>query len=207
VSAARRTCVVPDLGEALTAALMSTEEMFVAVGMAVKFGGLVTPLPPPLDGRTALGAAVRVAWAVAPTQSGPGRVLPRLLAPDGRTRHVALRFVELDPADLEVLGAAARAVGRCVLPGAGVDELTAVLEQHAAGRDTTVGALVFQLARLHGLLDLAWTDDVALLYSRICAAGPADVVLTSAEEAAYQRTAGRFDGMWTPGSGAIRFTD
>jgi hypothetical protein len=199
--------VVPDLGEALTSALMATEEMFVAVGMAVKFGGLATPLPPPLHGRAALGAAVRVAWAVAPTQSGPGRVLPRLLAPDGRTHHAPLRFVELDPTDLEVLGAAASSLGRCLLPGAGMEELGAVLEQHAAARDTTVGALVFQLARLHGLLDLEWTDDVDMLHTRISAAGSSDVVLTSAEEAAYQRTAGRFDAMWAAGSGVTSFPD
>lgn len=207
MTAVRRTCAVPDLGEALTLALTAVEELFVALGMAAKTGGLLVPLPEPLLGRAALGAAVRVAWAVAPTQSGPGRPLPQLLAPDGRTRHAPLRFVEIDPDDLAVLNGAAAELGRCLLPGSGAEELATVLEQHAAGRDTTAGALVFQLARVLGLLDLEWTADVELLYHRVAAAAPDDAVLTSAEEAAYQRTAGRFEAMWAPGSGVTQFPD
>lgn len=205
VTAARRICVVPDLGDALSGALRSVEELFVALGIAAKFRAL--PVPEPLAGGVALGAAVRVAWAVAPTQSARRRVLPRLLGPDGRTPHAPLRFFEVDAADLSVLGAAAAVLGGILLPGAADGELAAVLADHARGADTTPGSLVVQLARLHGLLDLEWTDDVELLHARIAAAGPVDVVLTPAEEAAYRRTVERFDAMWAAGSGVAPFLD
>jgi hypothetical protein len=205
VSAARRTCVVPDLGDGLTGALRSVEELFVALGIAAKFRAL--PVPDPLAGGVALGAAVRIAWAVAPTQSARRRVLPRLLAPDGRAAHAPLRFFEVDPQDLAVLGVSAAVFGRALLPGSGQGELAAVLTDHARGCDTTPGALVVQLARLHGLLDLEWTDDVALLHARIASAGPVDVVLSSAEEAAYRRTVERFDAMWAAGSGMAPYRD
>jgi hypothetical protein len=55
---------------------------------------------------------------------------------------------------------------------------------------------------LHGMLDSADTDDTALLRPRLTAAGPgADVVLTTGEEAAYQRSVDRFNHMWASGSG------
>jgi hypothetical protein len=205
VSAARRTCVVPDLGDALTGALRSVEELFVALGIAAKFRAL--PVPEPLAGGVALGAAVRVAWAIAPTQSARRRVLPRLLAPDGRTAHAPLRFFEVDAADLAVLGAAAAVLGGALLPGSADGQLAGVLTDHARGCDTTAGALVVQLARLHGLLDLAWTDDVQLLHARIAAVGPVDVVLTPMEDAAYRRTVERFDAMWAAGSGVAPYLD
>jgi hypothetical protein len=205
VSAARRTCVVPDLGDALTGALRSVEELFVALGIAAKFRNL--PVPDPLAGGVALGAAVRVAWAIAPTQSARRRVLPRLLAPDGRTAHAPLRFFEVDAADLAVLGAAAAVLGGALLPGAADGQLAGVLTDHARGCDTTAGSLVVQLARLHGLLDLPWTDDVQLLHARIAAAGTVDVVLTQTEDAAYRRTVERFDAMWAAGSGVAPFLD
>ena len=61
----------------------------------------------------------------------------------------------------------------------------------------TPAALVVGLARAHGPLDLADTDDTATLRARLRAAGGADVVLTPAEEAAYHRLAGRTNAMWT----------
>jgi hypothetical protein len=192
----------------LTGALTATEELFVALGMAAKFGGLATPPPVPLRGGVALGAAVRIAWAVAPTQSTARmRTLPRLFGSDGRTAYVPLRFVDVDPVDLEVLGDAAAALGRSLLPGSGSGDVAALLDQHARGHDTTAGALVVQLARLHGLLDLAWTEDVELLHARLTVESAVDVVLTRPEEAAYWRTAERFDAMWAPGSGVARFPD
>jgi hypothetical protein len=205
VSAARRTCVVPDLGDALTGALRSVEELFVALGIAAKFRNL--PVPHPLAGGVALGAAVRVAWAIAPTQSARRRVLPRLLAPDGRTPHAPLRFFDVDAEDLAVLGAAAAVLGRALLPGSPDAPLAAVLADHARGCETTAGALIVQLARLHGLLDLEWTEDVELLHARIAAAGPVDVALAPTEDAAYRRTVERFDAMWAAGSGVAPFLD
>ncbi|HEV7826754.1 MAG TPA: hypothetical protein VGP02_17815 [Mycobacteriales bacterium] len=199
---ARRRCAVPDLGSELTTAMTAVEELFVALGMAAKFGQLLVPLPAPLAGGAALGAAVRIAWAVAPTQSVRTTVRPRLLGPDGRCPHTSLRFVDVSPADLDILGAAAVALGHCLLPGSGHGEVAALVAEHARARDTTAGALVTELARLHGLLDLAWTGDVELLDVRMTEAGAVGVlVLSSAEEAAYQRTAARFAAMW--GAGAL----
>jgi hypothetical protein len=172
--------------------------------MAAKFGGLSSPLPAPLAGGVALGSAVRIAWAVAPTQSVRVGGLPRLLAPDGRFGHAPLRFVDLDAADLDALGAAAAVLGWAILPGSGAVQLAAVVDDHARACDTTAGALVTQLARLHGLLDLEWTADVQLLYQTIAAAGAADVVLTPVEEEAYRRTAERFHAMWSSGSDVFR---
>ncbi|HEY0487304.1 MAG TPA: hypothetical protein VGD72_13745 [Mycobacteriales bacterium] len=201
MSAARRRCAVPDLGGDLTRALTVVEELFVALGMASKFGQLHLALPVPLAGGVALGAAVRVAWAVAPTQSGRTAVRPRLLASDGRCPRTPVRFVEVASADLDALGTAAVALGRSLLPGSGCGELAIMLAEHARSRDTTAGGLVTELARLHGLLDLAWTEDVELLHARIARDGTADVVvLTAAEEAAHQRTAMRFDVMWRAGA-------
>jgi hypothetical protein len=204
VTGDRRRCVVPDLGAELTGVLTSVQEMFVALGMAARFGRVVVPLPEPLAGGVALGAAVRVAWAVGPTQSSRARslhpALPRLYGPDGRSEHPPLRFLEVDPVDLEVLGAAAALLGWALLPYADSGDLAMVLDDHARGCDTTATRLVTELARLHGLLDLEWTADVALLHARITAAGAADVILTGAEELAYQRTAERFAAMWDAGT-------
>lgn len=61
------------------------------------------------------------------------------------------------------------------------------------------------VARVAGLLDLALTDDTELLHGRLePAAG--DVVLTPAQEAAYQRTINRINGMWALGNPVDRFT-
>jgi hypothetical protein len=62
----------------------------------------------------------------------------------------------------------------------------------AAG-GTTPGDIVASFARWHGLLDLAWTPDAALLQQQIIADGDAvEVVLDADGEAAYLRLATRF---------------
>ena len=63
-----------------------------------------------------------------------------------------------------------------------------------------------EIFRLHGLLDLAWTADAQLLYDRI-KYSTGDVVLTLAEEGAYQRTVDRLNAMCTLGSALDRFLD
>ena len=57
----------------------------------------------------------------------------------------------------------------------------------------TAGGLVEALARAHGLLDLADTDDTAALRHRLITAAGPDIVLTAAEEIAYQHYAVRPD--------------
>jgi hypothetical protein len=62
------------------------------------------------------------------------------------------------------------------------------------------------MARVRGMVDLADTDDTALLRAWLTVAGPgADVVLTMDEEAACQRRVDRFTHMWASGSGTDRF--
>jgi hypothetical protein len=118
-----------------------------------------------------------------------------------------LRFVEVDPDDLAAIAAAAGALGQD-LAAHPYGDAADVLGDYAGSRDahahTSPAELVERLARVHGLLDLAWTDDVELLRARIVDAG-GDVVLDEDGEAAYQRTATRLNGMWTSGSGLDRY--
>jgi hypothetical protein len=66
-------------------------------------------------------------------------------------------------------------------------------------------AVVVGLARVLGVLDLAATDDTALLTARIEVPAGVDVVLTPAEEAAYARLTDRINTMWADRSGLDRF--
>lgn len=52
------------------------------------------------------------------------------------------------------------------------------------------------VARVHGLLDLAPTADCTRLATLVAAAGDTDLVLTAADEAAYNRTVDRFNNIW-----------
>lgn len=141
----------------------------------------------------------RVAHTITSGQTDPESGGPRVLAPDGRYEHTPLRFHDLAEADVAALNDAAGTLGD---PGRGED-VTAALEQ--AGGPAQAAATVSIAARLSGLLDLAWTQDADLLRARIVGATE-DVVLTGEEEAAYQRTVSRLNGMWALGSGVDRFT-
>lgn len=61
------------------------------------------------------------------------------------------------------------------------------------------------LPDLAGVLDLEWTRDTGLLRARLGQLEAGDVVLTAAEETAYQRVVTRFNRMWTLGSPFDRF--
>jgi hypothetical protein len=84
------------------------------------------------------------------------------------------------------------------------DVISDVLTQFALSDRAKPVDVVSEIARLHGLLDLAWTDDVQVLYDRLSGAA-SDVVLSETDEAAYQRTANRLNGMWELGDGLSRF--
>jgi hypothetical protein len=152
-------------------------------------------------------AAARLWDTVAPTQGERAADLPRLYAPDGRYEHLPLRFAEIDPDDLATLAAATRALGHDLAARPHGDTAD-ILGDYARGRDgytrTSPAELVTRLARVHGLLDLGWTDDTVLLRGRLAGAD-GDVVLDVAAEAAYQRTADQLNGMWTAGSGLDRY--
>jgi hypothetical protein len=69
----------------------------------------------------------------------------------------------------------------------------------AAVAGTTPADIIASFARLHGLLDLAWTDDAERLDEQLNKAVAADeLVLDSPTAAAYLRLASRFSAMWGP---------
>jgi len=203
-----RLVAVPDLDEDLTAAFGDVEELLLTLRWQEEEDpdGSVRH-PPALAGAVALQALRRVADTVRATQIKPETWTGgRVLGPDGRYEHTPLRFVRLRAADIAALSAAAAALGEPVRS----EEVAEALRMHAVHRPADPGAadpvtgLVSLVARVAGLLDLAWTGDAELLRARF--EHPAgDVVLTVAEEAAYQRTVTRLNGMWALGSGLDRF--
>jgi len=210
--AGERVVVLPDLDKQFTAALADVEELL----MTLRWEETGDPddlvaHPAALGGGVALQALRRVADTVRPTQTDPDTATgPRLLGPDGRYEHVPLRFVRLRAADIDALSAAAAALGKPVRSDAVSDALRLHAVHRALDRqfpdpDTALVALV---ARVAGVLDLEWTHDAELLRARLgqldTAAG--DVVLTAAEETAYQRVITRFNRMWTFADPVERFT-
>ena len=193
-----RTCVVPDLDDELLSSLNRVNEILLALAGVEE--ELAEPLPEPLAEGRALAAVERIWTALRPTQGRGGR--SRLLGPDGHYEHTPLTFVTILTADLAILGATAAVLGDHM---ARHDELICeLLTEFARETEDDPAEVVSEITRLHGLLDLAWTEDVQLLYDRITGS-TGDVVLTPAEEAAYQRTIDRLNGMWTLGSAVDRF--
>jgi hypothetical protein len=193
-----RTCVVPDLDDEILKSLERVNE--VLLGLAAVEEELVEPLPEPLADGRALAAVERIWTALRPTQGRSGRV--QLLGPDGHYEHTPLAFVRLSTADLAIFGAMAAVLGEHV---AQRDELICeLLTDVAHETEDNPAEVVSEITRLHGLLDLAWTDDVQLLYDRINGT-TGNVMLTPEEEAAYQRTVDRLNAMWTLGSALDRF--
>jgi hypothetical protein len=197
---------VPDLGDQLVAALERLNDVLIA--LAVDEEDTAIELPAELAHGRALAAFEHIWAAVRPTQGRVGG--PRPLGPDGRYEHTPLAPVTVHTEDLAVLGAAAAALG------AGVSRHDPMIENVLLefvridrGRAETAADVVDEVARLHGLLDLAWTDDAQLLHNRLAAASAgvstADVVLTPAEEAAYRRTVDRINAMWSIGSDIDQF--
>jgi len=206
---ATRLVVLPDLDRELTAAVGEVEELLLTLRWQ-ETGDPDSSVAHPraLAGGVALQALRRVAGTVHPTQTDPDTSTGgRVLGPDGRYEHTPLRFVRLRAADIDALSAAAAALGEPVRSEA----VTDALQLHAGHRPRDqripdpVAALVALAARIAGLLDLAWTEDTELLRGRLEAAA-GDVVLTPAEEAAYQRTITRINGMWALGNPVDRFT-
>lgn len=143
-----------------------------------------------------------------PPENGTGR--PRLLAPDGRYEHLPLRAVRLDPADLHLLAGAVAVINQALSPAADkqeadedqclVDllELLSCMEPDSAlwpaiPRRLTPSELLRPLARLVAVLDLAPDRDTQMLTDALRAHPEEDLVLTAAQESAYQRVAGRIN--------------
>ena len=205
-----RLVVVPDLDEDLTRALGDVEELLLTLRWQEEDDpDRIVTHPPALAGGAALQALRRVADAVRPTQTNPDTWTTggRQLGPDGRYEHTSLRFLRVRTADVAALSAAAAALGEPVRS----EEVDEALRMHAAHRAADpraadpVAGLVALVARVAGLLDLAWTEDAELLRARLESA-VGDVAFTPGEEAAYQRTVTRLNRMWALGSAVDRFT-
>src|SRR4051794_23130483 len=162
-------------------------------------------LPAPLAGGVALAAVRRLAEALQSTQC-PGPERGRLLGPDGSYEHTPLSVLILRSADIEILAATARALGRPGLEPDLVDVLTAYADRFVnqlAGRHTPAdrAEVVPGIAGLGGLLDPAPPAAPQLLIARLVASPPGlDLALTDAEEAAYAATADRINTLWAAGS-------
>jgi len=204
-----RLVVLPDLDQELTAAFGEVEELLLTLRWQ-ETDDPDTPVahPPALAGGVALQALRRVADTVGPTQTDPETSTGgRVLGPDGRYEHTPLRFVRLRAADIAALSAAAAALGEPVRSEAVSDALH--LNAHHRNPDPNiadpVAALVALVARVAGLMDLAWTEDTELLGAQLELAAD-EVILTAEQEAAYQRTTARINGMWALGNPVDRFT-
>lgn len=199
---ARELRVVPDLGDELTHVLGQVEELLLTFAVWESEDGVELPIP--FARGRALAALRDIRDAVRPTQSLDGRepVPGRLLAPDGRYEHLPLRFVRIPGAQLDLLEHAAQLLADLHAH----DDLDEALVAHAEAYATTAAELIGGLSRAVSMLTLAWDDDVRTLRDAVTAhPSTTDVVLSPAEEAAYQRVADRLNRLWSYGSGVDRF--
>jgi hypothetical protein len=134
---------------------------------------------------------------VRPTQYRRG---PRLLGTHG-AEYQQISFVSVGVDDLETMGEAIRALGLAVLRGdrrvCDLLQIFAAATPPKSGR-CTPEKIIAAFARLHGLLDLVWTEDAATLHHHLHE-GPGDateVVLRPDAERAYLQLAARLAGMW-----------
>lgn len=150
-------------------------------------------------GPDALEALRRILQAVLATE----RTAAVQLLAGGNFELVPLRVVDLDPADLTTVGGAIAALGHALLVK---DELvTDIVENFSVGPHQTPNDLVASFARTHGILDLAPDDDTRTLADLITGAGTGPVVLTSRQEAAYERLTGRALAMFHLNDPLARF--
>ncbi|MCF7547158.1 hypothetical protein [Pseudonocardia sp. WMMC193] len=193
-SAENRVVAVPLIGDGFIAALSDLVEVLLALEGTDPADGQV-PLSALLVDGSGLRALNRLAGALVPTQTTRG---PRLL--DHRSRALPpVVFVEVLTSDLQLLGHLVQALGLAHLRGAPrVESLLAEIASVSWARPSTTADLIAAFARLHGLLDLAWTDDTAALFEELQAAGAgcAIVELRPDTEECYRRLSRRLSGMW-----------
>jgi hypothetical protein len=209
------TRLIPDLDDELVTALARIEELLLILATwAEDEPDGTVELPAPLAARVALYALHRIQDELVPTQSRShpsAAELPRLFGPDGH-EHRPLRLVEVAQQDLALLAAAAARIGHALAlePGselADAIETGAEAASPAAASSPVTGVeLVETLARVNVLLDLATTPDTETLTRRLWSDGCNDIVLTTAEEFAYTRTASRMNSMWAGGNALDRWT-
>lgn len=194
---------VPHHDSHVRAALGHLEGLLASLRSAELGGaGPAAALPPSLAGGAGLAAVEAVAAAIQAGGRNPAKPRRR----DGH-QLVALSFVHPDRAQLFAMGAAVRALGSGLLPGA-PDLLAGTLHRFAdtvapperISRQGPEGAdpadLVVEAARLHGLLDLPWDDHVARLAAAL-PTGAGEVTLTGRLLDDHDAVVRRILGIWT----------
>jgi hypothetical protein len=192
---ARRLVAVPDTDEELVLLLGRLEEVLLALVPVES-----DDEPPPISlGAVAVAAVQNIRGAIVAAEHGP---TAQLLGRGGTFELLPMRFVELDDVDLAALGAAVAALGMSLLPGG--DEFTHELLAGFADDPARPSELVAGFARAHGLVDLAADADTWTVAGRI-AGETGRVVLSAAEETAYQRVTDRALNMFFLNDPLVRF--
>lgn len=194
-----RRLLIPDLDEHLTAALMQTETILLAIA-AWKDLDPGARWPEPAIGPAALAAVRRLWRVIAPSQGE--RALRgrdhRLFAPRGY-EHVPLRLVPASKIDITMLGATAEAIA-AESPDVHIRMALEGTAQHVygCGHDQACAALAASTINLAALLSLAPDRDTHYLTALLMNAPVGDITLSGAGEAAYQRYATRASTAWQP---------
>jgi hypothetical protein len=148
-------------------------------------------LPAPLGDHGTVAAVARLEAAIGDAY----RRIPARPVTAGGTELTPLRWTQLARDDVAALGRTGRALGTAVLPPA--NELVAGLLQDLLHERQRPQDLVADIARLHGLLELAWDDDVALLAAQLTPGDlPRKMVLDHAAVDAYRRVTDRIVAIW-----------
>ncbi|MDP9074807.1 MAG: hypothetical protein M3N98_11660 [Actinomycetota bacterium] len=173
-----RLIAIPDTDGELVHLLGGLEEVLLHLVPGEDEHHDDTDLPAGL-GIAALAAVQAVSATVAAAERHPAA---ELYASDSRLELIALRFVELDEAELAALSAAVAGLAMAV--AAGHDFVAEVLSSFADAAAAMPCDLVAGFYRAHRLLDVTADLDTAVLADRLAGAtGP--VVLKPAEQAAY----------------------
>ena len=212
--------LVPDDGQ-LWSLLRQSEQLLSGLALAAEDSAgenqTAWQFPAPLADRRAVEALDRVRDALAEQLSPPGQQdTPsgcKLIAPDGRHEHTPLRLVPIAQADLTVLEAALQVCSHATLHDALIpiettDQITDLREalegieldsQQGPPREQPLrgAAALAGLARLVAVLDLTPNADTQLLTDAV--AEPGNIVLTDAQEAAYQRVTTRITALISDG--------
>jgi hypothetical protein len=154
--------------------------------------GLAATPGPRLGADTVLRVATarRLQAAMAPAVEG---------GPCG-VRHLSPRlvFVTVDAGDVAVLGEAARTLGASLLPAAPTAASSAAPVLDRADTTAALSAVVWDMALVHGLLDLDPGSDAEVL-RHWGTDGPLFTTPPPVAVAAHRRTAARVHALWAAG--------
>jgi hypothetical protein len=201
-----RITLIPDLGTDITEALDLVVRAFRRVEReGLRHGGhppgfAVTPL---------LGSAQDLQLAIAPSQGVHAKRtrLGKMFAPDGQYQHIPFRLVPIRNTDLDRLRLVVAALGQPRLAAAVVSESRRpeTPDETLRPPEDRTRILAKRVGQLASLLDLEHDADTRILIAAISGTDSSkDIVLTPAQEEAYQRTATRINDAWDESDPAYR---